>query len=149
MTLYQFDPEDAEIPFVAVVDAIGDEWDPGNFPPVARREFYRDGTVKRYLLTQPGDILFSLNKPDNRSWAAVIPGTSSWTDGEPERLAPFPGALNPAGALIPGRLLVLVHQPKRVEEFARGLQCFGIPVGLAATAGLLGHWWRRRRPATV
>src|SRR3712207_7372059 len=52
LTRYVFDPEDPEIPFVAVEDAIGDEWDAANFPRIARNEYYRDGTVKRYLLTQ-------------------------------------------------------------------------------------------------
>ena len=53
--------------------------------------------------------------------------------------------MNDLGSLIPGRLLVLVHQPKAVDAMGRGLECFGVPIGLAATAGLANEWWRRRR----
>jgi hypothetical protein len=142
---YVFDPEDEEIPFVAVEDAIGDEWDPGNFPRLARNEFYRDGTVKRYLLSQPGEVLSALARPDNRRWATLLPSWSVWTEGQPERLNPFAPAVNELGSLIPGRLLVLVHQPKPIDAMGRGVECFGVPLGLAATAGLAHEWWRRRR----
>ena len=144
LQLYRFDPADEDNPFLAVEDAIGDEWDAGNFPRVARREYYRDGSVKRYVLTQPGDLLSSLNKPDSKHWASILPNWSAWNEGQVERLAPFAPAVNEVGSLLPGRLLVLVHQPKPPEA-SRGMDCLGIPLGLAATAGLAGRWWQRRR----
>jgi hypothetical protein len=147
--LYRFDPADEENPFLAVEDAIGDEWDAGNFPRFARREYYRDGSVKRYILTKPGDLLSNLSKPDNKHWASLAPGWSTWADGQPERLGPFTPAVNELGSLIPGRLLVLVHQPRRTGEGGQGLECLGIPLGLGATAGVAGEWWRRRRRKVV
>ena len=143
MQVYRFDPEDESNPFLVVEDAIGDEWEPGNFPRIARREFYRDGTVKRYILTQPGDLLAALAKPDNKQWATLLPAWSSWTDGQAQQLKPFAPAVNEVGSLLPGRILVLVHQPKL--DPGKGAECLGVPVGLAATAGLVGEWWRRRR----
>ena len=143
MQVYRFDPEDESIPFLVVEDAIGDEWEPGNFPRIARREFFRDGTVKRYILTQPGDLLAALVKPENKRWAALLPTWSSWTDGQAQQLRPFAPAVNEVGSLLPGRILVLVHQPK--PDPGRGAECLGVPVGLAATAGALSEWWRRRR----
>jgi hypothetical protein len=140
---YTFDPDDESIPFLAVEDAIGDQWEPGNFPRIARREFYRDGTVKRYILTQPGDLLAALVKPENKRWATLLPTWSTWTDRQVQQLKPFAPAVNEAGSLLPGRILVLVHQPK--PDPGRGAECLGIPVGLAATAGLASEWWRRRR----
>jgi hypothetical protein len=143
MQVYRFDPEDESIPFLVVEDAIGDEWEPGNFPRIARREFFRDGTVKRYILTQPGDLLAALVKPDNKRWATLLPGWSSWTDGQAQQLRPFAPAVNEVGSLLPGRILVLVHQGK--TDPPRGAECLGVPVGLAATAGVVSEWWRRRR----
>jgi hypothetical protein len=143
MQVYHFDPDDETIPFVVVEDAIGDEWEPGNFPRIARREFYRDGTVKRYILTQPGDLLAALVKPENKRWTTLLPGWSSWTDGQAQQLKPFAPAVNEVGSLLPGRILVLVHQPK--PDPGKGAECLGVPVGLAATAGLMSEWWRRRR----
>jgi hypothetical protein len=143
MQVYRFDPDDESNPFLVVEDAIGDEWEPANFPRIARREFYRDGTVKRYILTQPGDLLAALVKPENRRWATLLPAWSSWTDGEVQQLKPFAPAVNDVGSLLPGRILVLVHQPK--GEPGKGVECLGVPVGLAATAGIVGEWWRRRR----
>ncbi len=143
MQVYTFDPDDENNPFLVVEDAIGDESDPGNFPRIARREFYRDGTVKRYILTQPGDLLAALVKPDNKRWATLLPSWSSWTDGQAQQLKPFAPAVNEIGSLLPGRILVLVHQPK--PEQPRGAECLGVPVGLAATAGIFSEWWRRRR----
>jgi hypothetical protein len=145
MQLYTFDPADPEVPFLAVEDAIGDEWDPANFPRLARNEFYRDGTVKQYVLTQPGDVLSTLSRPENKRWATRAPSWSTWTEGQPERLGPFAPAVNDLGSLIPGRLLVLVHHPKAIDATGRGAECFGVPLGLAATAGLANEWWRRRR----
>jgi hypothetical protein len=144
MQTYIFDPADESVPFLVVEDAIGDEWDPANFPRIARREFYRDGSVKRYILTQPGDLLSVLVKPDNKRWASLAPAWSSWTDGEVQRLQPFAPAVNELGSLLPGRLLVLQHEPK--PNAGKGAECLGIPVGLALTAGLARQWWRRRRP---
>jgi hypothetical protein len=143
MQVYRFDPDDESNPFLVVEDAIGDEWEPANFPRIARREFYRDGTVKRYILTQPGDLLAALVKPENRRWATLLPAWSSWTDGEVQQLKPFAPAVNDVGSLLPGRILVLVHQPK--GEPGKGVECLGVPVGLAATAGIVGEWCRRRR----
>jgi hypothetical protein len=143
MQVYTFDPDDESIPFVVVEDAIGDEWEPGNFPRIARREFYRDGTVKRYILTQPGDLLAALAKPENKRWATLLPAWASWTDGQAQQLKPFAPAVNEVGSLLPGRILVLVHQPK--PDPGKGAECLGVPVGLAATAGVVREWWRRRR----
>ena len=142
---YIFDPADEAIPFLLVEDAIGDEWDPANFPRIARREFYRDGTVRRYVLTQPGDLLSVLVKPDNKRWASLTPAWSAWTDGEVQRLPPFAPAVNETGSLLPGRLLVLQHEPK--PNTGKGVECLGVPVGLALTAGLARQWWRRRHPS--
>ncbi|HEY7067857.1 MAG TPA: hypothetical protein VII06_40755 [Chloroflexota bacterium] len=145
MQVYHFDPDDDSVPFAVVEDAIGDEWEPGNFPRIARREFYRDGTVKRYILTQPGDLLAALVKPENKRWATLLPAWATWTDGQAQQLKPFAPAVNEVGSLLPGRILVLVHQPK--PNPGTGAECLGIPVGLAATAGIFGEWWRRRRRA--
>ncbi len=101
--------------------------------------------MKRYMITQPGQVLSALAKPENKRWATLLPSWSVWTEGQPERLDPFAPAVNELGSLIPGRILVLVHRPKPVDAMGRGLDCFGVPVGLAATAGLAGEWWRRRR----
>lgn len=143
LQLYRFDPEDENVPFLAVEDAIGDEWDPANFPRVARREYYRDGTIKRYLLTQPGDVLAVLARPNNSHWASITQAWSAWTDGEVEPLPPFAPAVNEVGSLLPGRLLVLVHRPRPTPGPAT--ECLGIPLGLAATAGLARAWRRRCR----
>ncbi len=144
LRIYRFDADDATMPFLAVEDAIGDEWDAGNFPRVARREYFRDGFVKRYVVTQPGDALSALSKADNKHWATLAPAWSTWADGQVERIPPFAPAVNELGSLLPGRLLVLVHQPR--PEGSRGAECLGIPLGLAATAGMASRWWRRRVP---
>lgn len=136
-------PSDPEIPFVRVDDAIGDETDPGKFPGLFRVMYYRDGTIKRYFVTDSGDSVASLGKPLSEEWTKVLPSFQEWQPGQVESLPPFSSAQNQNGQLIPGRIAVISHRPK--AEQARGASqsrnvggatdCFGIPLLLLGAAG--------------
>ncbi|MFN0072675.1 MAG: hypothetical protein ACKVVP_14425 [Chloroflexota bacterium] len=136
-------PNDPEIPFVRVDDAIGTETDPGKFPRFFRAMYYRDGTIKRYFITESGDSVAALGKPLSEEWTRVLPSFQEWQPGQAESLPPFTSAVTAAGQILPGRIAVISHRPK--AEQARGVaqsrgvggatDCFGIPLLLMGVAG--------------
>ncbi len=145
LTAYAFDRTDQDNPLVRVEDAIGDETDPGNFPRLCRIAFYRDGTVRRYLITESGDSLATLSRPDNAAWTKVLPSWQEWLPGQAEALPPFTPAISSAGVLLPGRILVIAYrprssqaspQPTRTAAGGSSLDCLGVPLGLLLVAGL-------------
>lgn len=151
--VYVFSAAQPDVPFVRVEDALGDEVDPAAFPPHFRVEFLKQGIVKRYLVTQPGDVLAVVRQPQNARWSKVYGGAwTRWREGEPSALEPFAPALTASGRLLPGRILVLTHapEPPRARETA---QCLGVPLVLLA-AGLVlarvepGGRWLRCGPGT-
>ncbi len=130
---WTFAPDDTGEPFVRVEDAIGDETDPSAFPNQLRVAFYRDGTVRTYALSQPGDSLEDLDQPDTTRWHAILPETSGWQAGVVESVPPFPSAVNDAGVLLPDRLLVLRFSPAveaASSPIPAGLSCAGLPLAL-------------------
>ena len=142
---YWFDRSATDVPYVRVDDGVGDETDPGNFPRVFRVAYYRDGTVRRYIVTESGDAMSTLSRPDNAAWTKVLPAWQEWSPGQPETLPPFTSAVSAAGALQPNRILVLAYQPRtgagsqpaRTSPAGSGLECLGIPLGLLMAAGVL------------
>lgn len=145
MQVYVFAPDDRDNPFLRVEDAVGDQTDPSAFPRHVRLAFYRDGTVREYLITQPGDRLAALDTPETARWRTILPKIADWQPGTVEPLPPFAPAVNQAGALFPDRLLVLRFAPQ-VEQppgpSTGGLGCAGFPLalvlagwGLAARGG--------------
>jgi hypothetical protein len=125
--------DDASEPFVRVEDAIGDETDPSAFPTQLRVAFYRDGTVRTYVLSQPGDSLEALEQPDTARWHTILPGVAGWQTGEVETVPPFASAVNEAGVLLPDRLLVLRFSPAvkpASSLIPSGLSCAGLPLAL-------------------
>lgn len=146
---YSF-PSDPEIPFVRVDDGIGDDTDPSRFPRLFRVMYYRDGTIKRYMITETGDTLASLGRPLSEEWSKLLPAFREWQPGQAEPLPPFSPAVNTAGQLLPGRILVLAHRPRaeqaRPASPTRGLgqatDCFGIPLILLGAAGALARFTR-------
>lgn len=147
--IYLFAPDDPATPFVRVEDAVGDQHDPAAFPREWRLAFYRDGTVRRYLVTEPGDTLSALSQPDAASWQRVLPSIKAWEAATVESIPPFSPAINENGGVIPGRLLVLSFAPKVAavptdtqsspsSSAAADLRCLGVP--LAVVLLLLG--WR-------
>jgi hypothetical protein len=136
-------PNDPEIPFVRVDDAIGDETDPAKFSRFFRSMYYRDGTIKRYYITESGDTASTLGKPLSAEWTKVLPAFQEWQPGQVEALPPFSAATNQGGQILPGRIAVVSHRPK--AEQARGgstnrgvggaMDCFGIPLVLLGAAG--------------
>ena len=150
--VYTFAPDDQDNPFVQVEDALGDQNDPGAFPKEFRLAFYRDGTVRKYVVTESGDTMATLNKPDTARWQKVLPSVTDWQQGTVEPLPPFTPPVNQVGSLIPGRLLVLSFAPKAVPAAASpaargparaggsGLTCLGIPLAMLGGLGIGG--WR-------
>ena len=149
MTVYSFAADDQNNPYLRVEDAIGDEVDPAAFPRELRLAFQRDGIVRRYLITESGDSVAQLNQPDPERWRKVLPEFKEWEAGTVEPLPPFTPAVNEAGQLIPGRILVLRFAPKVAAPATAatsaspapasnaGLTCLGVPLavvlsGLAA-----------------
>ena len=148
--IYTFGPDDRDNPFVQVEDAVGDQNDPGAFPKEFRLAFYRDGTVRKYMVTESGDALSTLNKPDTARWQKVLPSVTDWQQGAVEPLPPFTPPVNQAGSLIPGRLLVLSFAPKAAPAASpdargtaraggSGLTCLGIPLAMLGGLGI-GGW---------
>jgi hypothetical protein len=149
LKIFAFAPDDRDNPFLQVEDAIGDENDPGAFPRDFRVAFYRDGTVRKYLVTESGDALTQLNRPDNASWQKLVPGVKEWERGVVELLPAFTPAINETGSLIPGRLLVLSFAPRLAEPGGAagarsaaspdgaGLTCMGIPLAIFAGLGFV------------
>lgn len=149
---YVFDPSDVAVPFVRVDDGVGDETDPSAFPRLFRVAYLRDGTIRRFLITEAGDTLGALEGPENGQWSPILPQWQEWQPGQPEALAPFTPAVNAAGTLLPGRILVMVHRPREAPVVARpapnqvatGAECLGIPIG--AVLALLPLLLRGRVP---
>jgi hypothetical protein len=110
--VYTFGPDDRDNPFVRVEDGVGDRNDPGAFPKEFRLAFYRDGSVRRYAVTDYGDTPGRWAKPDTARWREVLPAVEGWGPGTVEALPPFAPAVNEVGALIPGRLLVVRFAPR-------------------------------------
>ena len=148
---YSFDRDAADIPFVRVEDGVGNEADPGNFPRVFRATYYRDGTIRRYIITESGDSLGPLARPDNEAWSRILPQYQEWLPGQAEALQPFSPAISGAGALLPGRILVLTHRPRIAPPSPRptgtqsgaGAECLGLPLGLLLAGGA---WMVKARP---
>lgn len=144
---YFFKPEDTDIPFVRVDDAVGDQTDPANFPRMFRIAYYRDGTVRKYIITEPGDSIGALGQPDNEMWRRTLTNYQEWLPGQAEALAPFAPAISNAGSLQPGRILVLAFRPRTTPPSPRpagaatgkgsGLDCLGVPLGLILIGGVL------------
>jgi hypothetical protein len=136
-------PNDPEIPFVRVDDALGDETDPAKFTRFFRSMYYRDGTIKRYYITENGDSAFSLGRPLSEEWTKVLPAFQEWQPGQVEALPPFSAATNQGGQILPGRIAVVSHRPKAEQTQGastnRGvggaMDCFGIPLVLLGAAG--------------
>ena len=105
ITIYTFAFDDVDNPFVRVEDAVGDEADPGLFPRDFRLAYYRDGTVRTYTVTEPGDILGPLARPDISTWQAILPTVREWQTGWIEPVGAFSPAVNPNGQLLPGACL--------------------------------------------
>ncbi len=147
---YTFNQDDEEIPFVRIEDGVGNETDPGNFPRLFRVAYYRDGTVRRYLVTESGDSLAALTRPDSAAWSRVLPAWKEWQPGQAEALPPFTPALNAAGVLLPGRILVVAFRPRTIQVTPRptrttsssGVDCLGVPLGLLLAGGV---WMHHRR----
>ncbi|MDP8922852.1 MAG: hypothetical protein M3O34_08250 [Chloroflexota bacterium] len=147
---YSFEQDAEDIPFVRVEDGVGDEVDPGNFPRVFRIAYFRDGTIRRYIVTEAGDSIGALSRPDNATWARILPQYQEWLPGEAETLQPFSPAISAAGALLPGRILVLTHRPRIAPPSPRplsagsgaGTDCLGLPFGLLLAGGA---WVARAR----
>ena len=111
---------------------IGDEMEAVRFPRVFRVEYYKDGRVKNFRITQPGDLLAVLKKPDSPRWARLYSQWDSWLEGEASALEPYGFAVGSTGALLPGRILVVTYQPKPERNAGSGMQCLGIPLVLLA-----------------
>jgi hypothetical protein len=146
--VYTFGPDDVSEPFVRVEDAIGDETDPAAFRKRLRVAFYRDGTVRAYVVTEPGDSLAQLAQPDTSRWRTILPWVAGWQPAVVEPVAPFATALNQASALLPDRLLALrfaplVEQPR--PPATAGVSCAGLPLALLLGGSGLAASRRPRR----
>jgi len=133
------------MPYLRVEDAVNDGTDPAAFPHLFRVAFSRDGVVRRYILTEPGDSLAHWDLPDD-GWSDLYPSIKGWKQGQVERLAPFPSALSADGQLVPGRILVLRFDPIP-ESHGLGARCLGGPVALVGVGW--GLRLRARRRARV
>lgn len=141
LTTYTFSEAQIDIPFLRVDDAVGEKTNPVEFPRVFRVEYYKDGSIKKYVITQPGDLLAVLQKPQDEQWGTVYEDYDTWKEGEPGDLEPFASARTDMGSLVPGRILVLTFQPKP-KRATSGIECFGLPL-LIMAGGLVLH--RRER----
>jgi hypothetical protein len=146
-----FSREDQDVPFVRVDDAIGDETDPGNFPRLFRVAYHKDGTVRKFIITEAGDATGVLARPDSELWKRTLTSWQEWLPGQAEALPPFAPAISSAGGLLPGRILVLAFRPRTVQASPQprsaaggdsGLDCLGVPLGLIVMGGFL---FARRR----
>jgi hypothetical protein len=143
LKIYKFAFDDVDNPFVRVEDAIGDEVDPGLFPRECRLAYYRDGTVQTFIVTEPGDTLGPLARPDIPTWQAILPTVREWQTGAVERVGAFSPAVNSNGQLLPGRLLALTFSPKVTgppavdpaasATGAASLSCLGVPLAVILT----------------
>jgi hypothetical protein len=144
---YFFDPADQDVQFVRVDDGVGDQTDPANFARTFRIAYYRDGSVRKYVITEPGDSTGALGQPDNEIWRQTLTTWQEWLPGQAEALPPFAPAISSAGALQPGRILVLAFRPKTTPPSPRpagaatpkgsGVDCMGLPLGMILIGGIL------------
>jgi hypothetical protein len=141
---YWFDAAHSDIPFVRVDDAVGDLTDPGQFPRLFRMAYYRDGTVRKYVITETGDSINALGRPDSAEWTKILPSWKDWLPGQAEALPPFTPALSGAGSLLPGRIMVVAFRPQAVQASPQpgrngrptsGIECLGVPFGMLLAAG--------------
>jgi hypothetical protein len=151
---HSFSADDQDIPFVRVDDNVGDQTDPATFTRIFRIAYFRDGTVRKYLITEAGDSTGALAQPQNELWRQVLPTWHEWLPGQAEALPPFAPAIASSGALQPGRILVLAFRPRVTPPSGRpagsgqgsGLSCMGVPLGMVLLGGLLTARTRRRAP---
>jgi len=150
---YYFDPQDQDVPFVRVDDNVGDQTDPATFTRIFRIAYYRDGTIRKYLITEAGDSTGALAKPDSEMWHQTFPTWKEWLPGQAEALAPFAPAIASSGSLQPGRILVLAFRPRvappattrpAADAQGSGINCAGLPIGMVLLGGVLVS--RTRRP---
>jgi hypothetical protein len=153
---YHFSKDDADIPFVRVDDSVGDLTDPATFTRIFRIAYHRDGTVRKYFITEAGDSIGALGKTDNEVWRQTLPTWQEWLPGQAETLPPFAPAIASSGALQPGRILVLAFRPRVTPASPRptgaaggasGLSCAGVPLGLVLLGGVLVHRTSRKKLA--
>src|SRR5215212_1298685 len=146
LTAYSFSPDDQDVPFVRVDDSVGDQTDPATFTRIFRIAYFRDGTVRKYIVTEAGDSTGVLAQPQSELWRQVLPTWNEWLPGQPEALPPFAPAIASSGALQPGRILVLAFRPRVTPPPSRpsaasgqgsGLSCMGVPLGMVLLGGLL------------
>ena len=143
---YHFSKDDADVPFVRVDDSVGDLTDPASFTRIFRIAYFRDGTVRKYIITEAGDSTGALAKPEHEMWQRTLPTWREWLPGQAEALPPFAPAIASSGALQPGRILVLAFRPRVTPASPRpggalgqgsGLSCAGVPLGLVLLGGVL------------
>ena len=155
LTAYSFSSDDQDVPYVRVDDNVGDQTDPATFTRIFRIAYYRDGTVRKYLVTEAGDATGALAQPQSDLWRQVLPTWQEWLPGQAEALPPFAPAIASTGALQPGRILVLAFRPRVAPPAGRpaagsgqgsGLSCMGVPLGMVLVGGLLAARTRRREP---
>ena len=160
---HHFSRDDADVPFVRVDDNVGDLTDPATFTRIFRIAYYRDGTVRKYVITEAGDSTGALGRPEHEMWRQTLPTWQEWLPGQAEALPPFAPAIASSGALQPGRILVLAFRPRVTPASPRpagalgqgsGLSCAGVPLGLVLLGGVLaartrgqGTGYRGRRKA--
>ena len=143
---HYFSRDDADIPFVRVDDNVGDLTDPATFTRIFRIAYFRDGTVRKYVITEAGDSTGALARPENEIWRSTLPTWQEWLPGQAEALPPFAPAIASSGALQPGRILVLAFRPRVTPASPRaagatgqgsGVSCAGLPLGLVLLGGVL------------
>jgi hypothetical protein len=143
---YHFSRDDQDIPFVRVDDNVGDLTDPAAFTRIFRIAYFRDGTVRKYVITESGDSTGVLARPESEMWRQTLPTWQEWLPGQAETLPPFAPAIASSGALQPGRILVLAFRPRITVASPRptgaaaqgsGISCLGVPLGLVLLGGVL------------
>ena len=146
MKAHYFSRDDADIPFVRVDDNVGDLTDPATFTRIFRIAYFRDGTVRKYVITEAGDSTGALGRAENEIWRGTLPAWQEWLPGQAEALPPFAPAIASSGALQPGRILVLAFRPRVTPASPRaggasgqgsGISCAGVPLGLVLLGGVL------------
>jgi hypothetical protein len=151
---YYFDPKDQDVPYIRVDDNVGDQTDPATFTRIFRIAYYRDGTIRKYIITEAGDSTGALGKPENEMWRQTITTYQEWLPGQAETLAPFAPAIASSGALQPGRILVLMFRPRVTPPAARptasagqgsGVSCAGVPLGMVLLGGVLAASTNQRK----
>ena len=151
---YHFSRDDQDIPFVRVDDNVGDLTDPATFTRIFRIAYYRDGTIRKYVITEAGDSTSALARTENEIWRQTLPTWQEWLPGQAEALPPFAPAIASSGALQPGRILVRMFRPRVTPPASRpsaagqssGVSCAGLPLGLVLLGGLVASRTRRRGP---